>query len=53
MAWVMDSIEWLYTANPEANGKLCKTAAESNSLASRAAALGREDGHIGAVWAAI
>jgi sulfotransferase len=53
MAWVLDSIERLYTANPEANGKLFKTAAESNSVASRAGALGPEDGHIGAVWAAI
>jgi sulfotransferase len=53
MSWVMDSIERLYTANPEANAKLFKNAVESNSLVSRATALGREDGHVGAAWAAI
>jgi sulfotransferase len=53
IAWVIDSIERLYIANPEANAKLFKNATESNSLVSRAAALGREDGHVGVVWSAI
>jgi sulfotransferase len=53
MAWIMDSIERLYRANPESNARLFKTPHESESVYSRVQALALPDHLVGASWSAI
>lgn len=53
VAWVMDSIERLYRANPELNARLFKTPQESESVYSRVQALALPDHLVGASWSAI
>ncbi len=53
MAWVMDSIERLYHANPESNARLFKSPQTTESVYSRVRALARPDHLVGASWSAI
>jgi sulfotransferase len=53
VAWVMDSIERLYRANPFENTKLFVDAAERNTVYSRCETLAQRNRLVGFAWAAL
>lgn len=53
VAWVMDSIERLYRANPFENTKLFSDAVERNTVYSRCETLAQRNRLVGFAWAAL
>jgi sulfotransferase len=53
VAWVMDSIERLYRANPYENTRLFSDAVERNTVYSRVETLGQRNRLVGFSWSAI
>lgn len=53
VAWVMDSLERLYRANPYENTKLFSDAAERNTVYSRCETLAQRNRLVGFAWAAL
>lgn len=53
VAWVMDSLERLYRANPYENTKLFVDAAERNTVYSRCETLAQRNRLVGFAWAAL
>ncbi|MCY1357564.1 Sulfotransferase family protein [compost metagenome] len=53
VAWVMDSIERLYRANPYENTKLFGDAVERNTVYSRCETLAQRNRLVGFAWAAL
>ena len=53
VAWVMDSIERLYRANPYENTRLFNDAVERNTVYSRVDTLGMRNRLVGYSWSAL